>query len=104
MLKLKFLYYFSGPDIEMVEIKRLDLVDAPLSDIYKWLVIRKESGEVLQLNFKAMNKSLDVESRDFEEGSLSFNSLEANLELKSYHYSLKVLKPEQVPDWVIQLI
>lgn len=98
MPSLKYLYYFSSTQVDVIEVKRLDQLDAPISEIYKWLIIKKESDTVSEFNFKSMSKSEDKEYRNFIEGSLTFDKKEALLSLFSKEeYYLKVLGPEEVP-------
>lgn len=85
--EFKFLYIFSADGHSLVEIKRLDQPDgAPLSSIYKWLVL--ENNEVIPLTFKSMSKK-EKEFREFEEGKLEFDDVSALLTFKNNQYSLK---------------
>ena len=97
MPKLKYLYYFSSTQIDIIEVKRLDLKDAPISDIYKWLILRKESGKIWELDFKSMHKTEDKEYRTFVEGALTFDHQRATQTLFNDEYTLDVLNPENIP-------
>ncbi|HXH31812.1 MAG TPA: GNAT family protein [Bacteriovoracaceae bacterium] len=104
MPKIKYLYYFSSPEIDVVETKRLDLEDAPLSEIYKWIIIWKDTGKVWELDFKSMNKNEIEESREFIEGSLGFNDKEATLKIFNHKFLLKVMRPEEIPSLTDQIV
>jgi hypothetical protein len=83
----KFLYMFSSDQLDLVEIKRLDQSEsAPLSSIYKWLVI--ENNKVTKFTFKSMDKK-EKEFREFEEGKLEFDDLSALLTFNNSQYRLK---------------
>ncbi|MHA4895324.1 hypothetical protein ACXZ1K_11265 [Pedobacter sp. PWIIR3] len=76
-MKLSFncLYLLENGSISILEIKQTDLpVQAPKSDIYKWLCVDRASGKVVQLTFNSMDASGDIEERYFEQGYLKFNS------------------------------
>lgn len=83
----KFLYIFTSAELDLVEIKRLDqLENAPLSSIYKWLVI--QNNKVSSFTFKSMSKN-EKEYREFEEGKLEFDDVSALLTFKNNQYRLK---------------
>ncbi|HXH74711.1 MAG TPA: GNAT family protein [Bacteriovoracaceae bacterium] len=92
MSNIKYLFNFSSPSFDLVEVKRLNLKDAPLSEIYRWLLIRKESGKVWQLDFK----SIKQDSRAFIEGELKFNDKQAQLCIFNETINLKVMKNDEV--------
>lgn len=78
MASFKFLYSFKGAGIGLIEIKRTDLPErAPLSDIYKWLVITEDKEEVYALTFKSMCKDDHHEFRSFLEAELQFDKEQA---------------------------
>lgn len=104
MPSLKYLYHFSSPLFDIVEVKRLDLSDAPLSEIFKWLIVRRNSGKVWELDFKSMDKSADKEFRTFLEGSLTFDHSMAMLSLFKNKYSLEVMNPEEIPLGIAGLV
>lgn len=82
MSNLECLYYFTSSKFEILEIKRTDLSkDAPLGDIFKWLIVTLHSGKILELDFKSMDKSETEEVRQFTEGLLKFNDKEGILNL-----------------------
>lgn len=85
--EFKFLYMFSSPELDLVEIKRLDQPEnAPLSSIYKWLVI--ENNKVVSFTFKSMDKK-EKEFREFLEAKLEFDETSALLTFKNNQYRLK---------------
>jgi RimJ/RimL family protein N-acetyltransferase len=82
------LYSFVHPEIELCEIKRLDQpADAPLSEIYHWLVLHKASGKVLPLDFVSMERT-PHERREFVAAKLSFDALSAQLSILGREFSL----------------
>jgi hypothetical protein len=87
MMNFDCLFYFSSDSTILIEIKRLDLAhSAPLSDVYKWLVI--ENQTVRALTFVSMNKFDAKETREFSEGELSFDSESALLNLSGKEIKL----------------
>ena len=98
MPTFKCLYYFYSTELSVIEIKRTDLPEgAPLSDIYKWLVLPSKSEEVIELHFKSMDKTETDEYRGFVEGEFRFNSVEGHLNLEGTSYRLEQKNPEEVP-------
>lgn len=70
----KCLYHLANDSLCIFEIKRTDLpIDAIKSDIYKWLMYNKLSGEVTQLIFNSSDASEDVQERYFDQGYLKFS-------------------------------
>lgn len=89
MPNFKILYYFSSPDILVLEIKRTGLPEsAALSDIYKWLILSPKSEMVFELDFKSMDKNETEEFRTFVEGEFRFNTTEGYLSLLGKNYRL----------------
>lgn len=87
--EFKFLYAFSSDELTLVEIKRLDQPEnAPLSSIYKWLVV--QNNKVTSFTFKSMSKN-EKEYREFEEGKLVFDDVSALLTFQGNQYGLKNL-------------
>lgn len=89
MPNFQFLYSFTSPKISVVEIQRLDQpAGAPLSDIYKWLVLPASEDKVFEFDFKAMAKAEDYETRTFVEGDLRFNQQGGSLKLLGEEHPL----------------
>jgi len=83
------LYSFVHPEIELCEIKRLDLpASAAPADIYHWLVLHKASGNVLPLDFVSMERS-PREKREFQAASLEFDEARASLTILGQSFELK---------------
>lgn len=98
MPTFKCLYFFHCEHLSVIEIKRTDLPEgAPLSDIYKWLVLPSQSEKVIELHFKSMDKTETEEFRGFVEGEFRFNSVEGHLSLQGTSYLLVRKNPEEVP-------
>jgi hypothetical protein len=96
----KFLFIFSSDEVTLVEIKRMDQPqDAPLSSIYKWLVI--ENNTVTKFTFKSMTK-LDKEYREFEEGKLEFDNVSALLTFRDKQFRLQ--KAQSVSNNVLNAV
>jgi RimJ/RimL family protein N-acetyltransferase len=92
MAKFKCLYYFTSPDIDVMEIQRTDLPEGtPLSDIYKWLILKPLSGKVIELDFKSMDKNEREDIRTFVEGEFRFDSVQGHLTLlrKDFYFDRK---------------
>src|SRR4051812_9199225 len=105
MSYFKCLFFFSSPDWEVMEIKRTDLSESsPLSDVYKWLVIRKRFGKVWPLDFKSMSKDERGEARTFEEGALEFNELRANFNFLGEEHQLIRQVPIDLSEQSLRLI
>lgn len=97
MPNFKCLYYFYSTRLSVLEIKRTDLPDgAPLSEIYKWLVLPSDSDKVIELHFKSMDRSGSDEFREFQEGEFRFNTIEGNLYLDGIDFRLERKKVEDV--------
>lgn len=92
MSNLKYLYHFSNPALDIIEVKRLDREGAPLSEIYKWLVIMKTSPIVWELDFKSMDEG----KRDFIQGSLNFDDEKASFEIFGKMFSLINNNPNEL--------
>ena len=77
-LLFECLYLFENIEICILEIKRTDLpAGAIKSDIYKWLLIEKDTLSVTNLTFIALDSSNLTEVRFFRQGYLSFDSEQA---------------------------
>lgn len=71
------LYLLDSSEFYLLEIKRNDLNDyAPISDKFKWFKITKDNFSTVQMTFRSMDSSGQVEERYFEEGFLKFNNEE----------------------------
>jgi hypothetical protein len=71
---IKCLYHLESEALSILEIKQTDLpIDAPKSDIYKWLSYDKLTNKVVQLIFNSSDSSEDIQERYFEQGYLKFN-------------------------------
>lgn len=105
MSNLIVLFSFESSDISLLEIKRLDLpAGASLGDIYKWLVIFKKQGTLLELEFTGMAKKDGDEGRSFSQGKLWFNLSEARLKLAEGEYQLLRQNPSDVSTAAIHLV
>jgi hypothetical protein len=69
------LYFLENFSMQIIEIKRTDLPeDAELSKKFKWLKFDKETDQLSELEFSAMDSSGEIEERYFEQGYLKFNN------------------------------
>lgn len=81
-MEIERLYHFSNAEFDLLEIKRLGMhTGAPLSDVFKWLLINRKSQSVQSLNFVSMTTG-SSEKRVFTEGHLAFDAQSALLTLK----------------------
>lgn len=68
------LYYLEDGKICIVEIKRTDLTaDADIAEVFRWLMIDKQSADVSGLDFRSLDRSDNIEERFFDQGYLKFN-------------------------------
>jgi hypothetical protein len=105
MNKFKILYYFSSSEVTVLETKRLDLpASSPMGDIYKWLLVDSETGQVSELHFKSMNQSELEEQRIFLEGEFHFNQAEGRLRYLNKDYQLVRQHQDSVPESMTRLI
>jgi hypothetical protein len=105
MPSFKCLYYFTSSEFSVVEIKRTDLLEgAPLSDIYKWLIIIPQKEEVFDLKFKSMQKIENEEFRSFVEGEFRFNRVEGHFNLFDKNFQLDFKNQNEVSDAILDLI
>lgn len=69
------LYFLENEDHTVIEIKRYDLDEkADIADLYLWLILEKQSGNIQKLAFRSMDSSGEVQERYFDQGYLKFNS------------------------------
>lgn len=82
---IKYLFKFSGPEFDLVEVKRLDLpASAPKSQVYQWLKIDK-TGKESRLMFVSMSE----DKRVFTNGTLIFDEYRGTFTDQTGTYSLK---------------
>ncbi len=91
MGNLKYLFWFHCDNLDLVEVKRVDIQSDLPSELYYWL-ISYSHGSFKRLNFKSM----EATKREFAEGKLSFSESEAHFENTSQRYSLRVMNPQKV--------
>lgn len=95
MPRFECLYAFSHPDIDVIEIKRLDLPEgSDVSKIYHWLALDNTSNAIWPLEFKAMTKAHDGETRTFSNGSIAFDEVLGKFQFQNKEYTLKRYDPE----------
>ncbi|WP_372855010.1 hypothetical protein [Pedobacter sp.] len=69
------LYFLENQTHAVIEIKRYDLDEkADIADVYLWLILEKQSGNVQKLVFRSMDSSGEIQERYFDQGYLKFNS------------------------------
>lgn len=101
------LYLFENHEIYVLEIKRSDLPsDAIKSDIYKWMIIDKNTLHVTPLEFLSMTSVGLTEERFFRQGYLSFDSDQAVYirESSSIQNILKAKGNNHLPESIVILI
>lgn len=82
--QIELLYYFSNEELDIVEVKILDLAaDRPPAEVYHWLCYERSTQQFEKLEFKAMNRDKDWNYREFLQAKLSFNTQEAHLQWHS---------------------
>jgi RimJ/RimL family protein N-acetyltransferase len=105
MPSFKCLYYFISIDISVLEIKITDLPEnAPLSNIYKWLILDLKSGKIFELDFKSMDKNEHEEFRTFAEGEFRFNAGEGHLSLLGKSFRLERKDQDQISGESLDLV
>lgn len=105
MLSFKCLYYFTSTDITVMETKRTDLTEgAPVSDIYKWLILSSQTGKIFELDFKSMDRNKNEEIRTFAEGEFRFNTVEGHLSLLGKSFRLNRKNQDEVPNDSLELV
>jgi hypothetical protein len=81
------LFFLENFYLFIIEIKRNDLPkDAPKDEMFKWLLIDKDTLETTHLNFNDMDSFGDIEERYFEEGFLKFNNTIGTF-IEKYNYT-----------------
>ena len=69
-IPIEALFYFSNEELSLLEIR--------IGMEFHWLVIPKDSKEVIKLEFKGMSKEVvggnDISIRKFSEGELRFDN------------------------------
>ena len=102
-----FLYFFENQQIIILELKRTDLPsEAIKSDLYKWLLIDRESAQIRPLDFLSVKSGEHQQERFFRQGYLSFDAEHAVYirESSSVQNTLTSKHPEQIPLWVVTSI
>mgnify|MGYP003574874600 CR=1 FL=1 len=97
---IESLYFLESANFYLVEIKRNDLSDeVPISDKFKWLKIVKQELSIMELTFKSMDSSLEIEERYFEEGFLKFTKIDGTFieKYNSAQYALQNRSHEELP-------
>lgn len=98
-----FLYFFENKQIIILELKRTDLpIDAVKSDIYKWLLIDKDTTVITPLDFLSMKSGEHQQERFFRQGYLSFDSDHAVYirESSSFQNMLRNNEIQQIPEQI----
>lgn len=93
MSTFSYLYHFHHSDLDIVEIKRNLPADAPVGDVYKWLVIPHDSSKILPLRFQGMSQSGTKEFRNFAEGNFQFEEKSGTLNLMGREFNFERLNP-----------
>jgi len=103
----KCLYHLESDLLSILEIKKMELpIEAPKSDVYKWLSYNKSNAEVVQLNFTSSDSSQDVQERYFEQGYLKFSQQSGTFieKFNSAQYPLVNVSQEELPDFLLAAI
>ncbi|WP_120498344.1 hypothetical protein [Kiloniella sp. EL199] len=101
--RFQTLFYFSNEDINLVEIKRLDLpATAAKSDIFHWILINQDHS-IQKLIFVSMSEENGFQSREFEEGKLRFNEDLGFYETETSH-PLKCHQPDNLSNTLVSLL
>ncbi|WP_421783098.1 hypothetical protein [Kiloniella litopenaei] len=101
--RFQTLFYFSSKDINIIEIKRLDLPStATKSEIFHWLLIDRDQS-VQKLTFVSTGEENGFQTREFKEGKLRFNKANGFYDTDTPH-SLKCLSPNDLPDALASLL
>jgi hypothetical protein len=103
----KCLYHLESDLISILEIRKMNLpIEAPKSDVYKWLSYNKANAEVIQLNFTSSDSSQDVQERYFEQGYLKFSQHSGTFieKFNSAQYPLINVSEEELPHSLLTVI
>jgi len=101
-LDLKFLYYFSGDGISILEVKINGLPEGtPPNKVYHWLYNEQISQDLQKLDFKSMGTKDNQNYREFEQGELWFDTSKAKLKLQTQEFALKVHAFSSVPESLV---
>ena len=106
-LDLKFLFFFSSQNIDIVETKVLNLPEGrPIHHIYHWLWYDRNTQQIHKFHFQSMKSEPEKEYRQFEQGELHFDKIQAHLEFQNppQTITLKVMPPTSLPPAHIQNI
>ncbi|KLN62483.1 hypothetical protein WH96_03040 [Kiloniella spongiae] len=99
----KTLFYLSNEDVNIVEIKRLDLPEtADKSDIFHWLLFGNDCS-IQKLTFVSMNEENGFQLREFKEGKLRFNDDIGFYDTETSH-ALQCNRPNELPDTLASLL
>ena len=101
------LYHLENASLSILEIKLTDLpIEAPKSDVYKWLCYNKLSGEVVQLVFNSSDSSEDVQERYFEQGYLKFSSQSGTFieKFNSAQHQLSIISNSEIANPLLAAI
>lgn len=75
MSKFECLYFLENFNLQILEVKHTDLPeDAEVEEKFKWLRIDKQTLQIDQLHFSAMDSSGEIEERYSQEGYLKFSN------------------------------
>lgn len=91
MLKTYYniLFHFENEHIEIIEIKRSDIISDDKSKIYFWLLYNKTNNALTPLTFVSMKSDNDFEFREFQSGTLKFNENSVLFEYENTSYHLQ---------------
>ena len=79
----EYLFCFAGGTSCLAEVRRRDLPSAaPPGRVYHWLYFDRPSGSVTRLLFEAMGEEGGRQTRQFAQGALRFDAVEASLKLE----------------------
>ncbi|MCY1533065.1 hypothetical protein D9M68_683730 [compost metagenome] len=101
------IYFLENTDSYILEIKRNDLSqDEDVSRLYKWMRVTKDFLETQPLTFRAMDSSLEIEERYFEEGFLKFNQHNGTFieKYNSAQHQLEIKNCEEIPHELTEVI
>ncbi|MCM0606169.1 MAG: GNAT family N-acetyltransferase [Xanthomonadaceae bacterium] len=103
--QFKTLFFFSSAGFYLTEIKRLDSEPtAAKSEVYRWLLISKQSSHILPLEFVSMEIEENQEHRTFVNASFEFSQTNGKLSILGNDIEFTNAQLKNIPEQVTEKI